>query len=281
MKTLQEMYTLSNGVGVPKIGFGTWQIADGPVCYDAVATALADGYRHIDTAHAYGNEGSVGRAVRDSGIDRGDIFVTSKLPAEVKSYDGALASFEATMAALTLDYLDLYLIHAPWPWEHMGDDYAAQNREVWRAFEQIYATGRVRAIGVSNFDVADLRAILGDCQVKPMVDQIKYFIGNTQSGIVNFCNDNGIQVGGFSPLATGAILENRDVAAIARRYQKTVPQICIRFVLQNGVIPLPKSVTPERILQNTDVDFTISDADMNVLNGLVDTVTVHYGPKKA
>lgn len=280
MKGLQDSFTLSNGVRIPKIGFGTWQIPDGEDTYSAVSFALANGYRHIDTALAYGNEASVGRAVRDSGIPRDQIFVTSKLPGEIKSHDEVLAGFEAAMKVLQLDYIDLYLIHAPWPWEQMGEDFSVQNKAVWRAFETIYASRRVRAIGVSNFEVADLTSILEGCQIKPMVNQIKFFIGNTQNEIVDFCRTNGIQVEGFSPLATGAILENTDVLKLAGRYGKSVSQICIRYVLQKGVVALPKSTHPGRILQNTDVDFEISAEDMAYLDGLTDTVSVHYGPKR-
>jgi diketogulonate reductase-like aldo/keto reductase len=280
MSPLQDTFTLNNGVKIPQIGFGTWQIPDGNATYDAVSFALANGYRHIDTALAYGNETSVGRAVRDSGIPRSEIFVTSKLPGEIKGYDEALAGFETTMRALQLEVLDLYLIHAPWPWEQMGEDFSAQNKDVWRAFEKIYATGRVRAIGVSNFEVADLASILDGCKIKPMVNQIKFFIGNTQNEIADFCHRNGIQIEGFSPLATGAILENVDVLRLAERYGKSVSQICIRYVLQKGVVALPKSTHPARILQNTDIGFEISSEDMAYLDGLTDTVSVHYGPKR-
>lgn len=281
MTFMQENFILANGVELPKIGFGTWQIADGSDTYDAVAFALAHGYRHIDTAHAYGNEASVGRAVRDSGIKRADIFVTSKLPAEVKSHGGALVSFEATMAALRLDYLDLYLIHAPWPWDKMGQDFSAENRAVWGALESLYASGRVRAIGVSNFDASDLAAIIEGATVKPMVNQIKFFIGNTQQPILDFCHANSIQVIGFSPLATGAILDQPAVKAMAARYDKSVAQLCIRYVVQKGVAPLPKSVTPARIASNTVLDFAISAGDMASLDALTDTAAFHTGPKKA
>jgi diketogulonate reductase-like aldo/keto reductase len=280
MRILQDSFTLSNGVRIPKIGLGTWQIPDGEDTYCAVSFALANGYRHIDTAHAYANEASVGRAVRDSGIPSKEVFVTSKLPAEIKGYDEALASFEATMNELQLEYLDLYLIHAPWPWDQMGENYSSQNKTVWRAFETIYSSGRVRAIGVSNFEVADLAAILDGCEIKPMVNQIKFFIGNTQDEIVDFCRENDIQVEGFSPLATGAILDNADIVNMANRYGKSVSEICIRYVVQKGVVALPKSTQHARILQNTDVDFDISGEDMAYLEGLTNTVSAHYRPSK-
>src|SRR5947209_5486375 len=170
MGALLEDFALANGLQLPKIGFGTWQIPDGPQAYDSVSSALLTGYRHIDTARVYGNEASVGRAVRDSGIAREDIFVASKLPAEIKDYDEALASFKSTMAALGLDYVDLYMIHAPWPWSSIGQDCSAGNRAVWKALEQIHDSGRARAIGVSNFNVSDLNVIFDQCATKPMVN---------------------------------------------------------------------------------------------------------------
>jgi diketogulonate reductase-like aldo/keto reductase len=164
MTALQEEFRLSNGLRMPKIGFGTWQITDASEAYGATSAALACGYRHIDTARVYGNEESVGRAVRDSGIPRSEVFITSKLPAEIKDAEEALASFETTMEAIGLDYLDCYLIHAPWPWHDIGRDCAAGNKAIWQAFEAIYRSGRAKAIGVSNFNVSDLEAILEDVQ---------------------------------------------------------------------------------------------------------------------
>lgn len=272
MTVLDDQYTLSNGVQIPKIGFGTWQIPDGADAYDAVAFALRQGYRHIDTARAYGNEASVGRAVRDSGIARGEIFVTSKLPAEIKTYDGALASFEETMAALDLGPLDLYLIHAPWPWDEKGADYRAGNKEVWRAMEEFYRSGRIRAIGVSNFSVADLTSLMEDATTAPLANQIRFFIGNTQEDVTQFCGRHGILVEAYSPLATGKILGNETVEAIARKYGVGVPQLCIRYTLERGTLPLPKSTHPAYIAQNADVEFAIAPADLAALDGLRDTV---------
>lgn len=271
MTALNETFALANGVAMPRIGFGTWQIDDADTAYEATAAALACGYRHIDTARVYGNEASVGRAVRGSAIDRSQIFVTSKLPAEIKDPDEARASFETTMATIELDYLDCYLIHAPWPWHDIGRDCAAGNKAVWTVFEDLYRSGRVKSIGVSNFNVADLEAILDGCAIKPMVNQIRYFIGHTQPAVVDFCRQEDIVVTAYSPLATGKILRHPDIAALAERYGKTVAQICIRYVLQNGIGPLPKSTHPERIRDNADVDFEISADDMALLDRLADT----------
>ncbi len=271
MSIATENYVLANGVPIPKIGFGTWQMPDGEETYRAVLFALKNGYRHIDTARAYGNEPSVGRAIRDSGLPRDQIFVTTKLPAEVKDHDEALASFEATMQALNLDYIDLYLIHAPWPWDEKGADYRTENKAVWKALEKIYRGERCRAIGVSNFTVDDLTSLLEDSAITPMANQIRFFIGNTQEPITAFCQGRDILIEAYSPLATGAILQNKAVATIAEKYRTSVPQLCVRYALQRGTLPLPKSTHTERITQNADVDFAIEDADMRYLDGLQDT----------
>jgi len=273
MPTLTDHFTLANGVQIPSIGFGTWQIPDGAVAYDAVTAALAAGYRHIDTARAYGNEGSVGRAIADSGIPRDQIFLTTKLPAEVKDYDGAVASFETTLAALGMDHVDLYLIHAPWPWTAMGTDCAAGNAEVWRAMQEIHEAGRARAIGVSNFSVTDIEKLVAASRLAPQVNQIRFFIGNTQDEVASYCRANEILVEGYSPLATGSILDNADVRAIAQTYGRSVAQLCIRYVLQKGALPLPKTTTPSRMTENADIDFEISAADMATLDALTDTAS--------
>lgn len=169
MPALTDSFTLANGVAIPKIGFGTWQIPDGTQAYDSVTAALKAGYRHIDTARAYGNEASVGRAIRDSGIPRDQIFVTTKLPAEIKDYERAKASFEQTISALNMDYVDLYLIHAPWPWSEMGKDYRDGNIAVWRAMEEIQEAGRARSIGVSNFTIPDIESLVGASKTTPQV----------------------------------------------------------------------------------------------------------------
>ena len=275
MTVLQDEFTLSNGLRMPKIGFGTWQITDAAEAYDATSSALACGYRHIDTARVYGNEDSVGRAVTDSGIPRSEIFITSKLPAEIKNHDEALASFETTMATIGLDYLDCYLIHAPWPWHDIGRDCAAGNKAIWKALEAIYRSGRAQAIGVSNFNVSDLQVVLEGCSVAPMVNQIRFFIGNTQQEVVDFCRSRDIRVTAYSPLATGKILHHPEIRAVAGRYGKTVAQLCVRYVLQKDVGPLPKSTQHQRIRENADVDFDITSADMLVLDRLSDTEKVH------
>ncbi|MFB9769190.1 aldo/keto reductase [Lactiplantibacillus modestisalitolerans] len=270
MASLTETYVLKNGVEIPKVGFGTWQIPSGYATYQAVTAALAAGYRHIDTALVYGNEGSVGQAIRNSGIPRDQIFVTTKLPAETKTYQGTLDDFRNSLQNLDLDYVDLYLVHAPWPWAEAGRRYDQENRQVWQAMESIYQSGRARAIGVSNFAVPDLENILADATVKPMVDQIQYYLGFTEPKITRFAQDHDLLVEAYSPLATGGILNNPDVQAFADKYGVSVPQLALRFVLQNGVLPLPKAVNPAHIQANTQLDFEISVADMQALNAFPD-----------
>ena len=271
MSALQEEFILLNGVRMPKIGFGTWQITDLTDAYEATADVLACGCRHVDTARVYGNEESVGRAVRDSGKPRSQLFVTSKLPAEIKDPEEALTSFETTMDTIGLDYLDCYLIHAPWPWHDIGRDCTAGNKAVWQSMEAIYRSGRAKVIGVSNFSASDLQAILDGCSVKPMVNQIRYFVGHTQPQVVDFCRRQQVVVTAYSPLATGKILHHPDIRKVAERYGKSIAQICIRYVLQKEVGPLPKSTHAERIRENADVDFEIGEDDMALLDALSDT----------
>ncbi|NLE34304.1 MAG: aldo/keto reductase [Bacteroidales bacterium] len=264
----KSFFTLANGVQIPSIGFGTWQIPSGEVAYNSVREALKAGYLHVDTAQAYGNEADIGRAVIDSGIDRSEIFVTSKLPAEIKSYEKAVRHAEITMKNIGLDYIDLYLIHAPWPWTEIGTDYTNENIEVWKAMEEFYESGKTRSIGISNFNVRDTEAILENCRIRPMVNQIKLHIGHRQEEIAEFCRRNNILVEGYSPLATGKILRNSEIARIADKYGKSVAQLSVRYVLQKGALPLPKSVHPEYIRQNIDINFEISDDDMSLLDAL-------------
>ena len=271
MSVLTDTYTLNNGDRIPKIGFGTWLLKDGDECYNAVADALRLGYRHIDTARAYYNEASVGRAVHDSGMAREDIYVTSKLPAEAKDYDTAHAEFETTMSEIGLDYLDLYLVHAPWPWDEVGKDCREENRQIWRAMEEFLAAGRVKAIGVSNFDPDDLDSLLPACRTKPMVNQIRWFIGLDPSDTVQKCAEHDIVVEAYSPFAHGLIVNHPEIADIAARYGVSAPQLCIRFLLQKGAVVLPKATTTVHIQQNAQLDFEISADDMAVLDGMRDT----------
>jgi diketogulonate reductase-like aldo/keto reductase len=271
MSVLTETYALSNGDQIPKIGFGTWLLKDGDECYNAVADALHLGYRHIDTARAYYNEASVGRAVRDSRVPREQLYVTSKLPAEAKDYDKAVEEFETTMSEIGLDYLDLYLVHAPWPWNEIGKDCREENRQIWQAMEQFLAGGRVKAIGVSNFDPNDLDSLLPACETTPMVNQIRWFIGLDPSATVAACAEHDIVLEAYSPFAHGLIVNHPEIGDIAARYDVSAPQLCIRYLLQKGAVVLPKATTTDHIQQNADLDFEISGDDMAVLDAMRDT----------
>lgn len=267
MSLLSETYLLYNGVKIPKIGFGTWQIGNVAV-YDAVLVALKTGYRHIDTARAYGNEENVGRAVWDSKLKREEVFITSKLPAEIKGFKETHASFEKTMSNLGFSYLDLFLIHAPWPWNDRGRDCTEGNIASWKAMEDLYLKEKIRAIGVSNFSITDINAIIKNCQVVPMVNQIAIYIGHLQDDLTEYCRQRNILVEAYSPLATGHILKSEIIREIAKQYGVSPAQVCIRYLLQKDLLPLPKSTHPNRIVENTEVGFTILEADMKSLDSI-------------
>ena len=266
-----EFYVLYNGVKIPKVGFGTWQTPDGDVCYDATLAALKAGYRHIDTALVYGNEESVGRAIKDSGIPREELFITTKCPAEIKTYDGAMKSFETSMNNLGLDYLDLYLIHAPWPWTNVGLDCTKGNIDVWRAFIKLYNAKKIRSIGVSNFHPENIEPLIKETGVKPMVNQIRFFLGNTQPKVYDYCQKENILVQAYSPLATGKMLDNDVLVHIAKKYNVSPAKICLRYCIDKNTNPLPKSVHEERIIDNLKLDFVISKEDMKVLDSIHDS----------
>lgn len=271
MSALTDTFTLANGTAIPKVGFGTWLLKEGAECYNAVSDALRLGYRHIDTARAYYNEASVGRAIRDSGIPRDEIYVTSKLPAEAKSYEAALEQFETTMSEIGLDHIDLYLVHAPWPWDEMGKDCREENKEIWKAMEEFLASGRVKAIGVSNFSRADLESLIPATTVKPMVNQIRMFVGLDVADTLAVCAEQGILVEAYSPFAHGLIVNHPELAEIAARYGVSAPQLCIRYLLDKDVVVLPKATSTAHIQQNAELDFEISAADTAVLDAMRDT----------
>lgn len=262
MKVIDQYFTLSNGVKLPKIGLGTWQVKDGDDAYNSVLMALKSGYRHIDTAEGYQNEASVGRAIKDSGIKREDIFVTSKLESHIKTYEGAKKAFEKTLEALGFDYLDLFLIHAPWPWSEIGKDCRTGNVEAYKAMEELYKAGKIRAIGVSNFSPDDMQNIIDHCDIVPHVNQIGYFIGIDQKATIDYCRAHNIVVEAYSPLGIGYLLKNEEIIKMAEKYQVSPAQICIRYCIQKDTAPLPKSTHLERIMMNKEVDFEIKPEDM-------------------
>ena len=263
---LNETYTLSNGVKIPKLGLGTWFIDDDKA-EDAVKEAVKLGYRLIDTAQAYGNECGVGEGVRNCGLPRNEIFVTSKVAAEAKSYESAAASIDETLSKMGLDYIDMMIIHSPQPWAEFRVEkrYFEENKEVWRALEDAYTAGKVKAIGVSNFLQDDLENILADCKIKPMVNQILLHISNTNTELIDFCNKNGILVEAYSPIAHGEALKNDAITAMAEKYGVSTAQLCIRYVIQLGTVALPKTGNPAHMKDNANVDFEISDEDMKAL----------------
>ena len=265
---VDERYKLNNGQRIPKVALGTWQVSDDEA-EAVVESSIAAGYRHIDTAIAYGNEAGVGRGIRaamDSlGLHRESIFVTSKIPAEVKTHEGTVACIQESMERLDCFHVDMMLIHAPKPWAEMGkpgNNYYAENLEVWKALEDAYAAGKFRAIGVSNFDVDDLKNIMDECTVMPAVNQVRVHIGHVPYEVIEFCEQNGILVEAYSPNAHGNLANIPVICQMAAKYDVSVPQLASRFILQLGLLPLPKSTHGERILQNADLDFEIMPADM-------------------
>ena len=262
---LEETYTLSNGVKIPKLGLGTWFISDDQVV-TAVWEAVKLGYRHIDTAQAYENERGVGEGIRSCGVPREELFVTTKLAAEIKTYEEAVEAIDGSLKKLGLDYIDLMLIHSPQPWDDFrGGDYAKGNQEAWRALEDAYKAGKLRAIGISNFKEEDVENILSSCTVAPMVNQLLVHIGNTPVDLMEYCRQKDILVEAYSPVAHGEILKNAEVSKMAEKYHVTVPQLCIRYDLQLDTVPLPKTANPVHMSENSKVDFVISDEDMETL----------------
>lgn len=266
---LEETYTLANGVEIPKLGLGTWFISNEDVV-QAVKDAAEIGYRLIDTAQAYGNESGVGDGIRASGVNREDMFVATKLAAEVKSYKEADSSIDSSLQAMGFDYIDLMIIHSPQPWTKYGgeDRYFEGNRESWRAIEDAYKAGKLRAIGVSNFEKQDIENILESCSVRPMVNQILAHISNTPKELIQYTQGEGILVEAHSPIGHGELLKNKEIARIAHKYGVTVPQLSIRYDLQLGLLPLPKTANPDHMKNNADVDFAISEADMDFLKNV-------------
>lgn len=263
---LNEKYTLSNGVEIPKLGLGTWMIPDEQTD-EAVRQAVALGYRHIDTAQAYGNEAGVGRGVRSCCIKRDELFVTSKVAAEHKSYETAAKSIDETLQKTGLDYLDMMIIHAPQPWaEFRGEKrYFEENKEAWRALEDAYKAGKLRAIGVSNFLVDDLESLLSSVEIKPMVNQILTHISNSPLELIDFCKANDILCEAYSPIAHGEALKNKAIADMASKYGVSVAQFCVRYTIELGMVALPKTSNPEHMKSNANIDFTISAEDMEIL----------------
>lgn len=256
---------LYNGIEIPEIGFGTWHIKDEKELEFSIKTAVENGYTHIDTASKYKNEELIGNTIEKYNIPRENLFITSKLWNEDKGYDNTIKAFQETLDRLKTDYLDLYLIH----WPMTADNWEELNAETWRAFEDLYKMGKVKAIGVSNFMVQHMESLRKTANILPMVDQIEFHPGMMQKEILEYCRNNNIVVEAWSPLGSGRMLDNEDLKRIAYKYKKSVAQICVRWCVQNNVIPLPKSTHLERIKDNIDIyDFKISDEDMEYINNM-------------
>ena len=268
MGILDETYRLSNGIDIPKLGLGTWFIDNDKVA-DAVSAAVGIGYRHIDTAQAYRNERGVGDGIRQCGVPREELFISTKLAAEIKDYDGAVAAIDKSLERLGLDTIDLMLIHSPQPWDDFrGGDYADGNRAAWRALQEALTAGKLRSIGVSNFLEHDLDSLTEGATIAPHVNQLLVHAGNTPSALLDYCAAKDIVVQAYSPIAHGAILDNAELITLAARYGVSVPQLCIRYTLQLGTVSLPKTANPDHMRTNAAVDFEISADDMTTLRAL-------------
>ena len=268
MKSLKDTLPLLNGREIPCVGFGTYLMPDGKTAVEAVTEALRLGYRHIDTASYYKNEQSIGNAVRESGVERKELFVTSKLWNSDQGYDTTLRAFDRSLSALGFEYLDLYLIHWPIARGHQND-WQRMVAETWRAMERLYVDGVVKAIGVSNFKPHHLDVLLDSARELPTVNQIELFPGITQRETVDYCRARGIVVEAWSPFGRGKVFQVPELQNLAASYGKTVSQIVLRWHLQSGHVPLPKSATASRIVENAELfDFELSPADMSQLNHL-------------
>ena len=260
---MKEYFQLPNGNKMPALAYGTWLIKN-EIAAECVNNAIEVGYRHIDTAQAYGNEEGVGQGIKLSGIKREDLFVTTKVRAEYKSYKKAKKSIDESLQRLGLDYVDLILIHCPQPWILFRGPkkFYKENREVWRALEEAYEEGKVKAIGISNFNIKDIQNITDNCKIKPMVNQILCHIGNTPMDIIKYCQENDIIVEAYSPIAHGAAMKNEAIIKMAEKYGVSVPQLCIKYTLQIDTVSIPKATSREHIEDNFKLDFEISEEDM-------------------
>lgn len=267
MNVFEESYKLSNGVKIPKLALGTWEIDDDQVA-DAVRSAIEMGYRHIDTAQAYANERGVGEGVRTASVPREEIFVNSKIAAEIKNYDDAKKSIDETLNKMGLDYLDMMIIHNPQPWAEVNqsdDRHFEGNLEVWRALEDAMHEGKLRAIGVSSFQKEDLDNLIKNSDTKPMVNQILSHIAATPMDLINYSHENGIVVEAFSPIAHGQALRSEAIQKMVAKYNVSAPQLSIRYDWQLDTVVLPKTSNPEHMKSNAELDFVISDEDMEIL----------------
>ena len=268
MSIYLEHFTLSNGVKIQKVGYGTWQVRDKRVIRTLIPACFKLGLMHIDSAFDYQNEIMIRPVLRESGYKRSDYFITSKLPSHIKGFDITFKYFNESIKRLGLDYLDLYLIHAPWPWSDIGRDCTSGNIESWKAMIELYNAKKIRSIGVSNFSISDLKAIIEATGFVPHVNQVCFFIGHYDHELLKYCQKTGILVEAYSPLGTGKVLSDPDIMRVAKNYNVTVPQLCIRFCLQKGTLPIFKTNHEEYLVSNLKLDFEISDEDIAYLDTL-------------
>lgn len=284
-KKLTDTYTLNNGVKIPVIGFGTWQTPEGEEAYNSVMWALEAGYRHIDTAAVYGNEVSVGKAIHDGmkkfNIKREELFITTKMwNGQRGSYEDSKRCLRDSLSRLGLDYVDLYLIHWPTPFEFKDRDWVKLNNDSWRAMEDAYNSHKTRAIGVSNFQIRHLEPLMQNATIQPMVNQLFINPGDPEEEMIKFDKEHKILTEAYSPLGTGLLLKDPILAKVADRIHKTPAQVLIRWSLEKGLLPLPKSVHQDRIIQNTQVfDFSLTKEDMKELEALEKTHAKHREPE--
>jgi methylglyoxal/glyoxal reductase len=261
---LQSTVTLNNGVAMPWFGLGVFKVEEGEELETAVAAAIRNGYRSIDTASIYGNEQGVGKGIRQgleaTGLKREDIFVTSKAWTSDLGYEETKAAFELSLSKLGLDYLDLYLIH--WPKE-------GKFKAAWKAMEELYKAGKIKAIGVSNFQAHHLEELLADAEVVPAVNQVELHPRLSQVEVREYCKQKGIQVEAWSPLMQGQLLDNEELRAIGAKYGKSITQAILRWDLQHGIITIPKSTKEHRLIENADIfDFELSAEDMAAIDAM-------------
>lgn len=267
-RKLTDSFVMHNGKTIPCIGYGTYKTSEEEV-YDAVIAAIKAGYRHIDTAAFYKNEAGVGRAVRECGVPREEIFVTSKVWNTDRGYENTKRAFAESMERLGLEYLDLYLIHWPANKKQFGDEAKKINAETWRALEELYAEGKIKAIGLSNFLPHHIEELMEGAKVKPMVDQIEFHPGWAQLEVSEYCLKNDIVVEAWSPLGRKDALDNEVLREIGAKYRKSAAQVCVRWVMQHGILPLPKTVNPGRMAENADVfDFELTAEEMRTIDEL-------------
>lgn len=259
-------YKLSNEIEIPSIGYGTWRLKNKEETIDIIKNAVEVGYRLFDTAIAYGNLKTIGEGLKQSKIKREELFITSKLWNDSRKYEEVIEACKNTIKELDCEYLDLYLIH--WPASPaLYEDWKEKNNETWKAFEYLYNEGYVKAIGVCNFKTHQLEPLLESCTIRPMVNQIEYHIGQRQQEIVDYCREKNILVEAWSPLGSGKMLKIEELQKIAEKYNVSTAQLCIKFCLQNNVLPIPKSKDKQRMKENLETnDFVISDEDMKLLN---------------